>query len=56
MTVSLIAVFIPLLLMSGMVGRLFREFSVTVVGGAHHLGHRVANADADDVRPDDPRP
>src|SRR5258708_39472534 len=30
MTVSLIAVFIPLLLMSGMVGRLFREFSVTV--------------------------
>ncbi|MGY2939500.1 multidrug efflux pump subunit AcrB [Bradyrhizobium sp. GM6.1] len=30
MTVSLIAVFIPLLLMSGMVGRLFREFSITV--------------------------
>jgi hydrophobe/amphiphile efflux-1 (HAE1) family protein len=30
MTVSLIAVFIPLLLMSGMLGRLFREFSVTV--------------------------
>jgi HAE1 family hydrophobic/amphiphilic exporter-1/multidrug efflux pump len=30
MTVSLIAVFIPLLLMSGMVGRLFREFAVTV--------------------------
>src|SRR5260370_17078117 len=30
MTVSLIAVFIPLLLMSGMVRRLFREFSVTL--------------------------
>ncbi|WP_413989054.1 efflux RND transporter permease subunit [Labrys okinawensis] len=30
MTVSLIAVFIPILLMSGIVGRLFREFAVTV--------------------------
>jgi multidrug efflux pump len=30
MTVSLIAVFIPLLLMGGIVGRLFREFAVTV--------------------------
>ena len=30
MTISLIAVFIPLLLMGGMVGRLFREFAVTV--------------------------
>ncbi len=29
-SVSLIAVFIPLLLMGGMVGRLFREFAVTV--------------------------
>ena len=29
-TVSLIAVFIPLLFMSGIVGRLFREFGVTV--------------------------
>ena len=29
-TVSLIAVFIPLLLMGGVVGRLFREFSVTL--------------------------
>jgi len=29
-SVSLIAVFIPLLLMSGLVGRLFREFSVTL--------------------------
>ena len=30
MTVSLIAVFIPILLMGGIVGRLFREFSVTL--------------------------
>jgi hydrophobe/amphiphile efflux-1 (HAE1) family protein len=30
MTVSLIAVFIPLLFMSGVIGRLFREFAVTV--------------------------
>ena len=30
MTASLIAVFIPLLLMGGMVGRLFREFAITV--------------------------
>jgi multidrug efflux pump len=30
MSVSLIAVFIPLLLMGGMVGRLFREFAVTL--------------------------
>ncbi|WP_401751018.1 efflux RND transporter permease subunit, partial [Stenotrophomonas muris] len=29
-SVSLVAVFIPLLLMSGLVGRLFREFSVTL--------------------------
>ena len=30
MTVSLIAVFIPILLMSGLVGRLFREFAITI--------------------------
>jgi hydrophobe/amphiphile efflux-1 (HAE1) family protein len=30
MSVSLVAVFIPLLLMSGIVGRLFREFAITV--------------------------
>jgi multidrug efflux pump len=30
MTMSLVAVFIPLLLMSGLIGRLFREFAVTV--------------------------
>ena len=30
LTVSLIAVFIPLLFMTGVVGRLFKEFSVTL--------------------------
>jgi len=30
MSISLVAVFIPLLLMSGMVGRMFQEFAVTV--------------------------
>src|SRR3977135_2804458 len=30
MTLSLTAVFIPLLLMGGLIGRLFREFAVTV--------------------------
>jgi len=30
MTVSLVAVFIPILLMGGIVGRLFREFAVTI--------------------------
>ena len=29
-SISLIAVFIPLLMMSGIIGRLFREFAVTV--------------------------
>ena len=31
MTVSLAAVFLPLLLLSGLMGRIFREFSVTIV-------------------------
>jgi HAE1 family hydrophobic/amphiphilic exporter-1 len=30
MTISLVAVFIPLLLMGGIIGRLFREFAVTI--------------------------
>ena len=30
MSVSLVAVFIPILLMSGIVGRLFREFAVVL--------------------------
>ena len=31
MTLSLAAVFIPLVLMSGLMGRIFREFSITIV-------------------------
>ena len=31
MTISLAAVFIPLVFMSGLVGRIFREFAVTIV-------------------------
>ena len=33
MSVSLVAVFIPILLMGGLVGRLFREFAVTLDAG-----------------------
>ena len=50
MSISLIAVFIPILLMGGIVGRLFREFAVTLsvailVSLVVSLTH-----DADDVR------
>ena len=48
-SLSLIAVFIPLLLMGGIVGRLFREFAMTVTDRRRGLVHRVADADADDV-------
>ena len=50
LTVSLIAVLIPLLFMGDIVGRLFREFAVTLE--RHHSGFcgRFADADADDVR------
>ena len=48
-TVSLLAVFIPILLMGGIVGRLFREFAVTLSVAIAHLGAGVADADADDV-------
>ena len=50
LTVSLIAVLIPLLFMGDIVGRLFREFAVTLCGDDPDLGGRVADADADDVR------
>ena len=48
-SLSLIAVFIPLLLMGGIVGRLFREFAMTVTIAVVVSVHRVADADADDV-------
>ena len=51
MTLSLAAVFIPVLFMGGIVGRLFHEFAV-----GHHRGDsdfrlRLAQPDADAVQP-----
>ena len=51
-SISLVAVFIPILLMGGIVGRLFREFAVTLsvaiavslAGLAHHHAHDVSRA------------
>ncbi len=45
-SISLIAVLIPLLLMSGIIGRLFREFSVTLADDDRGVGVRVADIDA----------
>ena len=50
LTFSLIAVLIPLLFMGDVVGRLFREFAITLAVAILHLGRRLADADADDVR------
>ena len=51
MTVSLAAVFIPVLFMGGILGRLFREFAVTIT--RRHFGFRsgLDHADADAVQP-----
>ncbi len=49
-TFSLIAVFIPVLLMGGMVGRVFREFAVTIAVAIMLVRLRLADADADAVR------
>ena len=51
LTVSLIAVLIPLLFMGDIVGRLFREFAVTLAASRDSgFGRRVTDVDADDVR------
>ena len=50
LTVSLIAVLIPLLFMGDVVGRLFREFAVTLGVTILISARRLAHADADDVR------
>ena len=50
LTVSLIAVLIPLLFMGDIVGRLFREFADHAGGHDPGVGGRLADADADDVR------
>ena len=49
-SLSLIAVFIPILLMGGILGRLFREFTVTSVDRNHGFAGNLADDDADDVR------
>ncbi len=49
-SLSLVAVFTPILLMGGMVGRLFREFAVTLSAAIASLAGRVAHDHADDVR------
>ena len=51
MSLSLVAVFIPILLMGGIVGRLFREFAVTLLGGDPGVAGGLAHHHADDVRP-----
>ena len=50
MSLSLVAVFIPILLMGGIVGRLFREFAVTLSVAILRLARGLAHDDADDVR------
>ena len=49
MSTSLVAVFIPLLFMGGLIGRLFHEFAVTVTPGHPGVGRHLAHADADAV-------
>ena len=50
MTVSLAAVFIPVVFMGGIVGRLLHEFAVTIVLGHPDLGPGLGDADADAVQ------
>ena len=49
LTISLIAVLIPLLFMGDIVGRLFREFAVTLSVTILVSARRIADVDADDV-------
>ena len=49
-SLSLVAVFIPILLMGGIVGRLFREFAVTLTVGDPGLDGGLVDDHADDVR------
>ena len=49
LTVSLVAVLIPLLFMSDVVGRLFREFAITLGVTIVNLSIRLLDPDADDV-------
>ena len=49
-SLSLVAVFIPILLMGGIVGRLFREVAVTLTAAIVRLDDGLADDHADDVR------
>ena len=49
MSLSLVAVFIPILLMGGIVGRLFREFAVMLSVAIADLAGGLADGHADDV-------
>ena len=55
MTTSLAAVFIPILFMSGILGRLFREFAVTITTAILISGVVSVTLDADAVQPVPPR-
>ncbi len=43
MTISLAAVFIPIVFMGGIVGRLLNEFAVTIILAILLLGHRLGD-------------
>ena len=51
MTLSLVAVFIPILFMGGILGRIFQEFAVTIGAAILISGFGVAHADADALQP-----
>ena len=55
-TLSLLAVFIPILLMGGIFGRLFREFAVTLAVAVGVSTGGLPHHDPDDVRLSPPRP
>ena len=55
-SLSLVAVFLPLLLMGGIVGRLFKRVHGDAVDGGADFDGRVADDDADDVRADPAAP
>ena len=52
MTVVLIAVYVPIGFQGGLTGALFTEFAFTLAGVGARVGHRRADAVADDVRQD----
>ena len=56
MTVSLAAVFIPVVFMGGIVGRLLHEFAVTIILAIVVLRPRLGDPDADAVQPASCRP